>query len=260
MFEELAKNNYQPPPERGDGRRQGGLHEVDKMSFLEAKFEALMERLNQQAPKESTIGEIAYMQVQGALMANPPFQIEDANYVNNRSYTFRPNNNLPSQYHLGLRNHESFSYSNQAIVPHEPHQLSNTTTPPGFQNQGASSSNYQGNTRQTGFNELLLVINDMKKSTDTRITQLENGQAMMGNVIKSLEGIQNTMGTCMKNLEHNKANIGTCIKNMETNQVGLGASLKNLETQMGQLAQSLRKNPPKSFSSDTKKNRSNAWP
>ena len=41
---------------------------------------------------------------------------------------------------------------------------------------------------------------------------------------------------------------------MEMNQVELGASLKILETQMGQLAQSLRKDPPKSFPSDTKKN------
>ena len=63
------------------------------MSSLEAKFDALMARLNQQAPREPTIGEIAYMQAQGALMLNPPLQIEDANYVNNRSYTFRPNNN-----------------------------------------------------------------------------------------------------------------------------------------------------------------------
>ena len=58
------------------------------MSSLEAKFESLTERLNQKVPKEPTIGEIAYMQVQGALMANPPFQIENANYVYNRSYTF----------------------------------------------------------------------------------------------------------------------------------------------------------------------------
>ena len=171
MFEELVKNNYQPPSERGDGRRQGGLNKVDRMSFLEAKFEALMARLNQQAPKEPTIGEIAYMQSQGALIANPLLQIEDENCVNNRSYTFRPNNNVPLHYHPRLRNHENFSYRNQAIVPHEPHQLSNTTTPPGFQNQGPSSSNYQGNIRQLGFNELLLVINDMKKSTDTRIAQ-----------------------------------------------------------------------------------------
>ena len=49
------------------------------------------------------------------------FQIEDANYVNNRSYAFRPNNNLPSHYHLGLRNHENSCYNNQAIIPHEHH-------------------------------------------------------------------------------------------------------------------------------------------
>ena len=58
------------------------------MSSFEEKFDALMTRLNQQAPREPTIREIAYMQAQGALMANPPLQIEDANYVNNRSYTF----------------------------------------------------------------------------------------------------------------------------------------------------------------------------
>ena len=170
LFEELAKNNYQAPSERNAGRRQGGLIKVDRMSSLEVKFDALMTRLNKQAPRDPTIREIAYMQAQGGLMANPLFQIEDANYVNNRSYTFRPNNNLPSYYHPGLRNHENFSYNNQAIVPPETHQLSTTMAPPGFQNQGGSSSNYQGNIRQLGFNELLLVINDMKKTTDTRIT------------------------------------------------------------------------------------------
>ena len=62
MFEELAKNNYQPPSERGDGRKQGGIHEIDIMSSLKEKFEALMTRFNQQALKEPTLGEIAYMQ------------------------------------------------------------------------------------------------------------------------------------------------------------------------------------------------------
>ena len=133
MFEELANNNYQHPSVRGDGRRQEGIHEVYRMPSLEEKFEALMTRLNQQAPKELTSEEIAYMQTQNALMANTSLQIEDANYVNNRSYTFRPNNNLPSYYHSWLRNHENLSLENQAIVPHEPHQLSNTMAPPGFQ-------------------------------------------------------------------------------------------------------------------------------
>ena len=46
MFKELAKIS--------DGRKQGGMHEVDRISSLEAKFEALMMRLNQQALKEPT--------------------------------------------------------------------------------------------------------------------------------------------------------------------------------------------------------------
>ena len=97
------------------------------MSSLEAKFQALMTKLNQQAPKEPTLGEIAYIQAQSALMENTPLQIEDANYVNNRSYTFFPNNNLPSHYHSGLRNHENLSYENQAIVPYDPHQLTTSS-------------------------------------------------------------------------------------------------------------------------------------
>ena len=61
LIEELEKNNYQAPSERNSGRRQGGLIEGDRMSSLEAKFDALMTRLNQQAPREPTIGEIEYM-------------------------------------------------------------------------------------------------------------------------------------------------------------------------------------------------------
>ena len=190
------------------------------MSSLEAKFEALMTRLNQQALKESTLREIAYIffvrappsgplrrgvvpltgyrgmshalffrlressnprpkghiemgstlttnWAQNALMENTPLQIEDANYVNNRSYTFLPHNNLLTHYHSGLRNHENVSYRNPAIVPHEPHQLSTTMAHPGFQNQGASSSNYQGNTRRTGVNELLFAMNETKMSNES---------------------------------------------------------------------------------------------
>ena len=175
MFEEMAKNNYQPPSEIGDGRRQGEIHEIDRISSLEAKFDALMTGLNQQALKESTLGEIAYMKTQNALM------------VNNRTYIVRPNNNFPSHYHVGLRSHENFSYGNQAIVPHEPHQLSTTMEPPRFQNQGASSSNYQGNTRKNGVNELLVAMNEMRKTNESRLMQLENNQLTFGMHIKGLE-------------------------------------------------------------------------
>ena len=86
-----------------------------------------------------------------------------------------------------------------------------------FQNQGALSSNYQGNARQLGFNELFLVINDIKRSNVVRITQIKNNQITLCMSMKGLENIQATTGTWMKNLEHNKANISTCMKNMEPN-------------------------------------------
>ena len=56
LFDELAKNNYQAPSERSAGRKQGRMYDVDRMSSLEVKFDALMTKLNQQALKEPTLG------------------------------------------------------------------------------------------------------------------------------------------------------------------------------------------------------------
>ena len=42
LFEELAKNGYQAPSERRIRRKQGGILELDRMSSLEAKFDALI--------------------------------------------------------------------------------------------------------------------------------------------------------------------------------------------------------------------------
>ena len=101
-------------------------------------------------------------------------------------------------------------------------------------------------------NELLVAMNEMRKSNESRLMQLGNNQLTFGMHIKGLENIQATMGTCMKNMENNQASIETCMKNMETNQANLKESLKNLETQMGQLAQSVREQPP--IPSDTEPN------
>ena len=125
---------------------------------------------------------------------------------------------------------------------------------PRFQNQGASSSNYQGNERQTRVNKLLVAMNEMRKSNESCLTQLENNQLAFGMHIKRLENIQVTMGTCMKNLKNNQANIDTCMKNMETNQAKLRGYMKNMETQIGQLAQSIKEHPPKSFPNDIETN------
>ena len=133
LFEDLAKNNYQAPFKRSIGRRQGGILELDRVSYLMAKFEALMTKLNQQTPREPTLEEITYMKTQESMMANSTSHVEEAIFVNNRGYVFRPNNNLPTHYHPRLRNHENLSYGSQEIVPHVPYQLSVFNAPPSFQ-------------------------------------------------------------------------------------------------------------------------------
>ena len=80
-------------------------------------------------------------------MANSTSQVEQANFLNNRGYVFQPNKNLPTHYHPRLQNHENLSYGIQAIIPYVPNKLSVSSAPPSFQGQGASSSNYQGQTR-----------------------------------------------------------------------------------------------------------------
>ena len=112
--------------------------------------------------------------------------------------------------------------------------------PPSFQNQGALSSNYQGNTRYPGFNELLLVMNDMKRSNDTRVTRLENSQINMTIVIKNMENIHSTMGSSVRKLE--------------THHASFNVTMKNLDTQMRQIAQSLKQSFSKHFPSDTETN------
>ena len=49
------------------------------------------------------------------LVEEEPDQVEEAQYLNeNRSYTFKPNSNLPTHYTPALRKHESFSYGEGA--------------------------------------------------------------------------------------------------------------------------------------------------
>ena len=44
-------------------------------------------------------------------MLGNPYQVKEARIVNgNRSYNFKPNNNLPTHYTPALRNHENSFY------------------------------------------------------------------------------------------------------------------------------------------------------
>ena len=134
------------------------------------------------------MGEIAYMKAQKAIMINSIPRVEEENFVNNRGYVFRPNNNLLMHSHPGLRNHENLSYGSQEIVSHVPHQLSASNALPSFQGQGDSSLNNQGQRRQPSFEESVLNLhNDMKKKNGNQIVNLEINQANMGVSLKKFE-------------------------------------------------------------------------
>ena len=66
-----------------------------------------------------------------------PYQVEEAQYLNtNRSYTFKPNPNLPTHYTPALRNHENFSYGGEAQQGQGPGQnMQQYHASPGFQKQ-----------------------------------------------------------------------------------------------------------------------------
>ena len=68
------------------------------------------------------------------------------------------------------------------------HLLSVSNPSPGFQGQGASSSNNQGQRRPSFFEEsILYLLSDMRKSNDSRIANLETTQVNMGASLKTLK-------------------------------------------------------------------------
>ena len=147
------------------------------------------------------------MKTQEAMLVNSISQVEEANYLNNRGYVFQPNINFPTHYHPGLQNHENLSYGSQEIIPHVPHQLSVSNVSPGFQGKGASSSssnnqgqgalssNNQGQRRPSFFEEnILYLLNDMKKNNDNRLANLEMTQSEYGSVFKELRESNGAVG------------------------------------------------------------------
>ena len=63
-----------------------------------------------------------------------PYQVEDAWYINgNRSYNFKPNNNLRTHYTPILRNHENLCYGGGVQQGLRPVQNYHNYAPPEFQ-------------------------------------------------------------------------------------------------------------------------------
>ena len=88
------------------------------MSAIEAKLDTIMNRMNNQERRGNFCNEVREVEGVGHKCATDegiahesPYQVEEAQFVNgNKSYNFKPNNNLPTHYTPALRNHEIFSY------------------------------------------------------------------------------------------------------------------------------------------------------
>ena len=118
LIEDLAKYNMKAPLEfsRSIGRGRG-IMELSKMTAMEAKLEAIMNRMDKQERKMHTAHEIGAVErelLRGSVDVPTEelfYDAEEVKYLGEpRSYHFKPNPNLPAHYHPALRNHENFSY------------------------------------------------------------------------------------------------------------------------------------------------------
>ena len=124
LIEDLAKCNMKAPSEssgRNNITKGSGVIELNKMTAMEAKIDAIMHKLGNQEKKMHYAHEIGVVGRDGIKRSaegpiyEDPYQVEEANYLNEqRSYHFKPNPNLPTHYTPALRGHENFSYGGGA--------------------------------------------------------------------------------------------------------------------------------------------------
>ena len=143
VIEDLAKCNYKTPSESsGSNSKMRGncLVGLDRTIAIGAKLDAVMNKLSSNERRMHTAHEVGAVREGRRNSAEgyedeEPYQVEEAQYLNaNKSYTFKPNPNLPTHYTPALRNHESFSYGGVAKQgPRHGQNYHQVYTRPGFQ-------------------------------------------------------------------------------------------------------------------------------
>ena len=133
LIKDIAKCNYKAPSEAsGSSSRLKGssVIELNRMTAIEAKLDALMNKMGNNERRMHTALEVGTVDkgerrksVEEGSNNEGPYQVKEAQYLNaNRSYTFKPNLNLPTHYTPALRNHENFSYGGGAQQGQRPGQ------------------------------------------------------------------------------------------------------------------------------------------
>ena len=123
LIEDHAKCNYKAPSEasRSSSRLRGsGLTELNRMTAMKAKQDAMMNKLGRNERRMHTAHEVGAVKegirssAEGPV-EEEPYQVEETKYMSEqRSYHFKPNPNLPTHYTPALRNHENLSYDEGA--------------------------------------------------------------------------------------------------------------------------------------------------
>ena len=119
LIEDLAKCNYKASSKdaRSSSRLKGsGVIELNRMTVIEAKLDTLMNKIGNNERRMHTALEVGTVDegkrrksAEERSNHEGPYQVEKAQYLNaNRSYTFKPNLNLPTHYTPALKNHENF--------------------------------------------------------------------------------------------------------------------------------------------------------
>ena len=125
LIEDIAKCNYKAPSEAlgSSSRLKGsGVIEPNQMTVIEAKLDSLMNKLGNNDRRMHMALEVGIVDEGGkrkivdeGLTHDGSYQVDKARFLNaNRSYTFKPNLNLPTHYTPALKNHEKFSYGGGA--------------------------------------------------------------------------------------------------------------------------------------------------
>ena len=123
LIEDLAKCNYKAPSEASGSNnilRGSSLIELNRMTSIKAKLDAVMNKLGRNKRRLHTAHEVGAVKegirsiVEGPV-EEEPYQVEETRYMSEqRSYHFKSNPNLPTHYTPVLRNHENFSYGGGA--------------------------------------------------------------------------------------------------------------------------------------------------
>ena len=211
--------------------------DLNHMTAIEAKLDALMrkmgnhERRMHSANEVGTVDENENMNsVEEGLAHEGPYQVEEAQYLNAyKSYNFKPNLNLPTNYTPVLMNHENFSYGGGAQQGQRLGQnFQQHFASPGFQQQqqqkqqGSQRAENQGQRRSSFEEHMLTFMGENKR---------------------------------LLNIHEQKfADLAAFQANTTVFQANTNASLKNPETQVGQLAMAMRNQTKDAFPSDTRKN------